>query len=160
MIFCKIEGIDGESADHAHQKWIGLLHVSHGLQQTVSEASRTGGRTGGGASFHDLQVTKELDVATPDLNLYCAQGKHIPKIEIEFCLESGERHVFYKYELEDVIISSMSINASSGSSAAVPTETLTFNAGTIKWEYTPIGEDGSPKAKIDRKWSLVEQKVA
>lgn len=158
MIFCKIEGIDGESLDDKHKKWIGVTNVSHGLQQTISEASTTGGRTGGGAFFQDVTFSKVVDTSTPDLNLYCASGKHIPKVEIEFCLETDEKHVFLKYTLEDVIISSVSINASAGPGSAAPTESVSLNTGTIQWEYTAIDEQGSPAAKIDRKWSLTEQK--
>jgi type VI secretion system secreted protein Hcp len=44
-MFCKIDGIDGESTDDAHADWIELLSYSHGVSQPVSGASRSGGRT-------------------------------------------------------------------------------------------------------------------
>ncbi|MCU7860874.1 MAG: type VI secretion system tube protein Hcp, partial [Candidatus Thiodiazotropha sp. (ex Lucinoma kastoroae)] len=35
-MFMKIEGVDGESTDDAHNKWIELLSFSHGVSQPVS----------------------------------------------------------------------------------------------------------------------------
>ena len=35
-MFMKVEGVDGESTDDQHQKWIELLSYSHGVAQPVS----------------------------------------------------------------------------------------------------------------------------
>ncbi len=150
-VYLKIEGIDGESTDDAHADWIELMSFSHGVSQMVSPASSTGGRTGGRVDFQDFSVVKEVDKATPDLNLHCCNGKHIPKIEIECCLATEDKHTFLKYELEDVIISSISIGGGGGGK---PTESVTFAFGKMKWEYTPIDDTGSPGAAVDRTWDL------
>jgi type VI secretion system secreted protein Hcp len=157
-MFCKIDGIDGESTDDAHSDWIEILSFSHGVSQPVSGASRTGGRTGGRADFQDFVMTKTIDKATPDLNLYCCNGSHISKIEIELCLATGDKHTFMKYELEDVIVSSVSPGGSADSSEAKPLETLSFAYGKIKWEYTPIDNTGKPGAAVDRTWDLEANK--
>ena len=82
-MFLKVEGVDGESTDDAHEKWIEILSYSHGLSQPATGVSGTGGQTGGRADFQDLVVTKVLDSSTPDLNIKCAKGEHIPKVELE-----------------------------------------------------------------------------
>lgn len=156
-MFLKVEGIDGESSDDAHAQWIELLSYSHGVSQPVSGASGTGGRTAGRADFQDFTVTKTLDASTPDLNLHCANGKHIPKIEIELCLATEDKHVFMKYEMEDVIVSSISPGGSSDGGGK-PLETVSFAYGTFKWEYTPIDSKGAPGAATDRTWLLKENK--
>lgn len=155
-MFCKIEGVDGESTDDKHKDWIEILSYGHGVSQPVSGASRTGGRTGGRADFQDFTITKTLDKATPDLNLKCCNGAHIPKIEIELCLATEDKHVFMKYELEDVIVSSVSPGGSSGE--VRPMESVSFAYGRIKWEYTPIDQKGKPGAAVDRTWILEENK--
>lgn len=153
-MFMKIEGIDGESTDDKHPKWIELLSYSHGVSQPVSGASRSGGRTGGRADFQDMTITKTLDAATPDLNMHCCNGKHIPKIEIELCLATDDKHTFMKYTMEDVIISSVSPGGSADSGEVKPLETVSFAYGKIKWEYTAIDHTGSPGAATDRTWDL------
>lgn len=157
-MFLKIEGIDGESTDDGHQQWIEILSFNHGVSQPVSGASGTGGRTGGRADFHDFIITKTLDNATPDLNMHCCNGKHIPKIEVELCLATEDKHTFMKYEMENVIVSSVSPGGSTGD--VKPLETVSFAYGKIKWEYTSIDTAGAAGASVDRTWSLEENKQA
>jgi type VI secretion system secreted protein Hcp len=154
--FMKIEGVDGESSDEAHDKWIEVLSYSHGVSQPVSSASATGGRTGGRADFQDFNIVKTVDAATPELNIKCAKGEHIPKMEMELCLASGDKHTFMKYTLEDVIVSSISPGGSAGGDK--PMENVTFAYGKIKWEYTPIDQTGAPGATTDRTWNLETNK--
>ncbi len=159
-MFLKIEGIDGESTDDKHPKWIEILSYSHGVAQPVSGASRTGGRTGGRADFQDFTISKTLDSATPDLNMYCCNGKHIPKIEVELCLATEDKHTFMKYVMDDVIVSSVSPGGSAESSESKPLEEVTFAYGKICWEYTPIDQAGNPGAAVDRTWDLEINKQA
>ena len=155
-MFLKLDGIDGESSDDKHDKWIEVLSYSHGVSQPVSGASRTGGRTGGRADFNDFIVVKTIDNATPDLNIKCAKGEHIPKIEMELCLATGDKHTFMKYTLEDCIITSVVPGGSSGE--IKPSEQVGFAYGKIKWEYTPIDHTGSPGSATDRTWNLEKNK--
>lgn len=152
-MFMKIDGVDGESSDDAHDKWIEILSYSHGVSQPVSGASATGGRTGGRADFQDLVVMKTIDNATCDLNIKCAKGEHIPMIELELCLATGDKHCFMKYVLEDCIVTSISPGGSQ-SDEIKPTEQVSFAYGKIKWEYTPIDHTGAPGSSTDRTWSL------
>lgn len=154
--FLKIEGVDGESSDDAHDKWIEVLSYSHGVSQPASSASATGGRTGGRADFQDFNIVKTVDAATPELNIKCAKGEHIPKVEMELCLASGDKHTFMKYTLEDVIVSAVMPGGSAGGDK--PMENVSFAYGKIKWEYTPIDQTGSPGATTDRTWNLETNK--
>lgn len=153
-IFCKIDGIDGESTDDKHKKWIECQNYSHGVAQPLSSASRTGGRTGGRADFENFSITKTIDSATPDLNVHCCNGKHIPKVEVECCLATEDKHCFMKYEMEDVIVSSVAPNGSASSDDVRPAEQLSLAYGKIKWECTPIDQKGSPGAAVTRGWDL------
>jgi len=155
-VYLKIDGVDGESTDDKHKKWIELSAFNHEVVQPSSGASATGGRTGGRAEFGPVSVTKVADQATPDLAIYCAKGEHIPKVEIEFCEAAGEKHTFLKYTLQNVLVEGVSVSGSGDMSK--PEETVNFSYGTIKWEYTPIGQDGKPGAATDRGWSLEENK--
>lgn len=158
-MFLKIDGIDGESTDEAHDKWIAIDSYSHGVSQPVSGASRTGGHTAGRADFQHFSIIKTVDSATPDLYIACSNGKHIPKIEMECCLAAEDKHVFMKYELTDVIVSSISAGGSRHDEER-PSETVSFAYGSIKWEYTPIDHTGAAGASIERTWDLTTNKQA
>ena len=157
-MFMKIEGIPGESTDEAHTEWMELLSYGQGLSQSVSGTSGTGGRTGGRADFQHFSISKSIDSGTPDLAIYCASGKHIPKIEIELCLATEDKHTFMKYVMEDVIVSSVSQEASSGSTESRPTEEVTFAYGKLVWEYTPVDQKGAAGAASTRTWNLETNK--
>ena len=152
--FMKIDGVDGESTDKKHAKWIEVSGFNHEVAQPSSGASATGGRTGGRAEFGPVSVEKTADKATPVLSQYCAMGEPIPKVEIEFCEAAGEKHTFLKYTLNNVLVESVSVTGSGDMSK--PEETVNFSYGDIKWEYTPIGHDGKPGGTLDRGWSLEE----
>ncbi|MEW8507096.1 MAG: type VI secretion system tube protein Hcp [Candidatus Thiodiazotropha sp.] len=152
-MFMKIDGIDGESTDDQHSKWIELLSYSHGVSQPVSGASGTGGRTGGRADFSAFTAVKTIDNGTPDLNIKCAKGEHIPKVEVHLCEAAGDKHIFMKYTLEDVIVQSVIPSGSAGDEIK-PVETVDFAYGKIKWEYISLDHKGKPGAGTDRTWDL------
>ncbi|MCF6211626.1 MAG: type VI secretion system tube protein Hcp [Gammaproteobacteria bacterium] len=157
-MYMKIEGIPGESTDDAHADWMELLSYNQGLSQAVSGTSGTGGRTGGRADFQHFTITKAIDSGTPDLAIYCASGKHIPKIEIELCLATEDKHTFMKYVMEDVIISSVSQEANGNTEGNRPTELVTFAYGKFVWEYTPVDQMGAAGAASTRTWNLETNK--
>ncbi len=157
-MFCKIDGIDGESTDDKHKNWIEILSYNWGVSQPVSMASGTGGRTGGRADFQDFSVTKVIDKASPNLALHCANGKHIPKVVVELCLATEEKHTFMKYTMEDVVVSSVSPGGAAGGGESRPLESVTFNYGKIEWEYTPIDQTGKKGAAVKQGWDLEANK--
>ena len=65
-------------------------------------------------------------------------------MKIEVCEASGDKHTYLVYTMEDVIVSSVSI----GGGGDKPSESVSFNFGKLKWEYTPIGNDGKPGSKV------------
>ena len=156
-MYMKVEGVDGESTDDAHDKWIEILSYSHGVSQPVSGVSATGGRTGGRADFQDFSIVKTVDNSTPDLNIKCAKGEHIPTIEVELCLATGDKHTFMKYTMTDCIVTSIAPGGSTDDETK-PLENVSFAYGTIKWEYTPIDHTGAPGSTTDRTWNLETNK--
>ena len=152
-MYLKVEGVDGESSDDAHDKWIEVLSYNHGVSQPATGVSGTGGQTGGRADFQNLSIVKVLDNSTPDLNIKCAKGEHIPKVELELCLATGDKHTFMKYTFEDCVVTLVSPGGTS-SDEARPMENVAFAYGKCKWEYTPIDNTGAPGSTTDRTWNL------
>jgi len=153
-IFCKIDGIKGESTDANHKDEMELLSFSHGVSQPRSAtASTAGGGTTGRCNHTDFSIVKQLDSSSPVLNAQCCSGKHIASIVITLRRADGDKSVPYMvYKLTDVVISSVSVG---GGSDSVPTESVTFNYAKIEWEYTKQARAGGAGAgKTNGVWDL------
>lgn len=155
--YLQIEPIKGESTDEKHKDWIEVDSYSANVSQPMSGPSGTGGRAAARADFGPFVVSKSVDKSTPDLNQYCAQGKHIAKLVLEQTQETGEKVCYLKYELENVMVQSISL---SGGGSSRPYETVSFVYDKIKWTYTPIKNDGSADTAVGPKgWDLETNKA-
>jgi type VI secretion system secreted protein Hcp len=144
--FLKIKepDIKGESTDGAHNDWIEIDSFQHGMGQAVSPASSTGGRTASRVSMSEFTVSKPTDTASLVMQHHCCLGTHFKEVVVQLHEASGEKHKYYEITLSDVIISSLSTSSSGGK----PHESVSFNYGKIKWEYTPLGHDGKTGTKV------------
>jgi len=157
--YMQIDGLKGESTDSEHKDWIELLSFSHSICQPASAtATSAGGGTTARCQHGDYVITKYVDLASPKLYELCSSGKHIKDVTIEMMRASGDKRVKYMVvKMEQVVISQV---APSGG-ADFPTETISFNYGTIKWTYTQQKRaDGSQGGNTAAGWSLVENKTA
>lgn len=156
--FLQISDIKGESTDADHKDWIEVLSFNWGVSQMASgSASSSGGGSTQRADFQDLSIVKELDSSSPLLNKACWGGKHIGKVVLELNRAAGDkRQPYMKYEMENVIISSVSIGGGGG---GVPTESVTFNYGRINTVYTKQARKGGGGAgEVPAGWSLEDNK--
>ncbi|RLC30664.1 MAG: Hcp1 family type VI secretion system effector [Deltaproteobacteria bacterium] len=156
--FLQIEGIKGESTDDKHKDWIEILSYNFGVSQAASlaERSATRGAAGQRADFQDFSIVKLMDKSSPMLFKACAKGDPIKNVKIELCRAGGDKHVYMTYEMEDVIISSVSTSGGEGGEAR---ESVTFNFGKIKLNYVPIGRDGKPAGNVPAGWDLEANKA-
>ncbi len=155
--FLKIDGIPGESTDAKHKEWIEVMSYSSGVAQMAAGERSTGGAaTGGRCTHQDISIVKALDKATPTINLYCCQGKHVPNVVIELCRATGNKEKYMEYKMEDVIISSVSVGGGGG---GLPTESVTFNYGKLTWNYIQTDhKTGEAKGNVEKYWSLIDNK--
>jgi type VI secretion system secreted protein Hcp len=158
-IYMQIDGLKGESTDSEHKDWIELLSFNHSISQPVSAtANSAGGATTARCQHQDFSISKPVDLASAKLYELCSSGKHIKDVTIEMLRASGDKRVKYMVvKMEQVVISHV---APSGGSD-FPTESVSFNYGTIKWTYTQQKRtDGSGGGNVTGGWSLVENKVS
>lgn len=160
--FLKIDGIDGECQDDKHKNWIEILSYSHGVSQMSSGSRSSGGAASAGRCDHaDFSVVKTLDKTSPKLNLFCCNGNHIKKVDVELCRATGDKQPYMMYKLEDVIISSVRPGGSSQGGEALPLEEVSFNYGKITWTYHETDhKTGKKGGKVEANWSVVENKGA
>lgn len=151
--FLEIEGIPGESTDEKHKGQIEVLSFSHGVSQMASAVESTsGGKTVGRCDHQDFSIVKEIDKASPELNLQCCKGTHIKKMTLELCAATGDQSPYMRYVFEGLIISSVSIGGGGG---GTPTESVTFNYNKINWIYVDTDhETGKKKGEVKKWWDL------
>jgi type VI secretion system secreted protein Hcp len=124
--FLKLEGIEGESADHKHKGEIEVLSFSWGVSNAA--ASATGGGGAGKTSVHDFSIVKFIDQASPILFQKCCEGDTIGE-GLFTLVDRGTGLGFYKVQFESVLISSLQPTGSPGGSAAM--EQLTFRFSMV-----------------------------
>ena len=155
--FLQIDGIPGESTDEKHKDWIEILSYSHGVSQSGAGSRSSGGAaTSGRCNHQDFSIVKTLDKASPELNLFCCNGKHIKKMTLQLCRATGDKQPYMDYLFEDVIISSVSIGGGGG---GIPTESVTFNYGKLNWVYVETDhETGKKLGQVKKWWDLIGNK--
>jgi type VI secretion system secreted protein Hcp len=134
--FLKLDGINGESRDARHEKWIELQSWSWG------EANAGGGTSAGGGagkvSYQDMSFTARLNAASPLLMLACATGQHIQKATLS-CRKAGGKEVEYlQINLTDCLVSSYEPGGTANGSPKVddrPVESLSLNFTKIEMVY-------------------------
>jgi type VI secretion system secreted protein Hcp len=139
-IYIKYDGIEGESADAHHDKWIDVLSIDWGANKPTGSSGAS--RRRGGTVVEDFTFTKEVDSSTPKLTEPICKGEHTPGVEVDICKTNsdGEQHCYLKYKLKDVYITSYGIE---GEADVIPTETISLNFKEIEVEYVPERGDGT-----------------
>jgi type VI secretion system secreted protein Hcp len=151
--YLKLDGIDGESSDSKHKDWIEVTSYSHAVEQEGASRSGGGQSTVGRASFADFSVVKRLDKASPKLSKYCASGEHIKSAKMELCQATKDKHPYMKYELTDVVISSVKPSGHQ-TTDSFPLEEVGMRFSKIAWEYTPMDAAGKVQAAQKANWDL------
>jgi type VI secretion system secreted protein Hcp len=129
-MFGKFSGIDGESIQKGHEKWIEILAYSWG-------AANGGPFPPVNAQFQDFSFTKLYDSSSPPLLLNLAQGKHINEALFEFTKTTGSAtpEVYLTYEFSDVFLTSYGVGGSSGGGSS--SESWSFSFGKVQTTYRP-----------------------
>jgi type VI secretion system secreted protein Hcp len=155
-MFLKIDGIEGESADHKHKGAIDILSYSLGVNQTGTFAVGGGGGAGK-ASFQDIHCTMKVNKASPKLMLACASGEHIKKAEL-FCRKAGkEQQEFLKITMSDLLVSSYQHGGSTHGDE-LPVDQFSLNFAKIEKEYKEQKADGTLGGAVKAGWNLKENK--
>ena len=138
--FLKIDGIEGESGDHAHKNEIQIDSWSWG-ESNQGSATAGGGMGSGKVLMQDFHFTMATNKASVKLFLHCANGKHIPSALLTCRKAGGKQEEYLKIKFTDLLVSSFQIGGSP--SNILPHEQISFNFVKVEWEYKPQKEDGS-----------------
>ena len=156
-MFLKIEGIKGEAQDSKHKDEIDVLAWSWGMSQSGTTHMGPGGGAGK-VNVQDISVTKYLDNASPNLMLYCCNGKHIKEMNLTV-RKAGETPLEYlKIKMENGLVSSVSTGGSGGEDRL--TENVTLNFQKVHVQYFKQKDDGSGEAGPELKWDIAKNESA
>ena len=157
-MFIKFDGVDGESADANHDKWIDVLSIDWGATGGQPGAAAGGPprraaspRRAAGAARMEvrvLRVTKTFDKSSVKLMEACANGTQLPNMIVELTTSEAGRTPYIRYELTNVVVSSYSLFATGD----VPTEQVTLSFAEVKWDYIEQGQRG----KVETAWKVEE----
>jgi type VI secretion system secreted protein Hcp len=154
-MFLELEGIKGETVDKTYKSKnaIDLLAWSWGMSNSGTFHQGAGGGAGK-ASFQDISVTKYIDLASPNLMLFCANGKHITKGTLTV-RKAGENPLEYlKISVDNILVTSYSTGGSGGEDRL--TENVTLNFAGVKVEYAQQDAKGGKAGSNDFGWNIAE----
>ena len=161
--FIKIDGIDGESVDKSHGKWIECTGFDHGSEQPVVAGRSTD--VSGRGHFIPFTFTHLIDKATPKIQQFCMSGQKIAKVQFQVCRAvAGAQVPVYEITLENVKISSARVGnieiddegTLGDDTSGVPTETVNLVAAKMTWKYTAIKEDNTKDGAVEATFNQVE----
>jgi len=155
-LFIKFDGIDGEVNDKDHKGWTDLQSFSWGLHKAGAGATGQTRRRGV-VTVEDVACTKEYDKSSPKLAEAICLGKVFPKVEIHNTATYGDgaRATYLKYELKNVMVSSMHTSAAGGGDA-VPSDSFSLNFEEVKQTYVEYDAKGGKKGNVEMTWKVEE----
>ena len=158
--FLKIDGVDGESTDSKHSKWIEIHSFHHHVSQPTGGSGSSGSaRAGERVNIGDFSVVKSIGKDSPKLNLHCCNGKHFSEVTIELCRSTGDKQAYLKYTLSDVLITHVRIGGSAKEGHSVPVEEIGFAPGKFEITYTATDpKTGKASGDVKMHWSVNENK--
>ena len=147
--FMQMKGIEGESTDKGHDKWILIESMSSAISRSVTDGARDMERVRGRTTCSDVVVVRQLDKSSTKLQEACANGSFYSQVEIHFCTTVGDaQEPYLKYKLHDVIVSSYSFHGNAESQPR-PSESITLGFTKVEWEYVEIDtKTGKKKGSV------------
>ena len=154
-MFMKLEGIKGESQDHAHGDEVDILAWSWGMSNSGTTHTGSGGGAGK-VNVQDLSFTKYVDLSSTALMLSCANGKHIKTATLTV-RKAGETPLEYIIiTMSDLIVSSISTGGSGGEDRL--TENVSLNFRRVEVAYKEQTKDGKAGGGTPFKWDIAANK--
>ncbi|MBQ3683441.1 MAG: type VI secretion system tube protein Hcp [Succinimonas sp.] len=164
--FIKLDGIDGESADKGHGKWIEVVDFKLGSMQNVTSGRSTD--VSGRGTFMPFTFTHLLDKASPKIQQYCMNGSKIAKVQFNVCRAiAGVQVPVYEVTMEQCKIVKAAIASvvagaeapvvlPTAEKACVPVEVVDIVASKITWKYTAIKDDNTKDGAVEASFNQVE----
>jgi type VI secretion system secreted protein Hcp len=149
-----IDEVRGESTDDERRDWIDIFGYEYVMTQTYTDPSGGGG-SAGRVSFDAITIIKQVDKTSPQLSLHCCTGRHLNRVYIESTLLTADRipGVYYRIELEDVVVAGVAPRLVHVGGEYVLMEEVSLRFGKIKWIYSEYDPKGGVQ-EFEQGWDL------
>lgn len=114
--FLQVDGIEGDATEEAHATWFSVSQFTWMASQFAHQNAGTGAGVGK-VSLRPLQCTMAVGASTPLLLTQCASGRHIAVAVLEVVSAGASPATTMRWELGDVLLSSMEIDAATDAPA-------------------------------------------
>jgi type VI secretion system secreted protein Hcp len=148
-IFAKFDGIDGESTDADHARWIEIESFNWGLLSPTG-ATEGNARRLGAAAIQAFGLAFRYEKAAPKLLDKCAKGAVIPRLNIELTSPTGGHPTTYlRYQFKNVSVSSYIATASTTDQDAPPIVSLALGCEKAQVTYTEFDDTGVSHGNVE-----------
>lgn len=150
-IYAKYDGVDGDSTDANHDKWIDVISMEWGANVPQSVTS-SAARRNATPVVDGFMMTFAYDKATPKLAEKLFKGEIIPKLEVEFTTGTENNATYLRYELKNVQITNYAVagEADKGS----PRVAFVNAFEEIKVTYTQYSNSGQSIGNVEYEYKL------
>lgn len=163
--YLKLDGLDGESTDAGHEKWIELVSYEVGADNASSVGSKSGGAGAGKASFKKLVIEKQSDKTSPEMFLKCCLGLHVKEATLDICKSGTDpKEAYLTFKFEKLFVNSIVDKGDDGSRSAdsdqddYQIERVEFSFGKLTWTYKEQDDQGSMGGAIEKHYDVTTNK--
>jgi type VI secretion system secreted protein Hcp len=141
-IFLNVPGIPGDATQRGFENWIDV--TSFNLGETFVPPKSAGGARGV-ASLMDITLTKPVDRSSPKFASAISKGERFLTVDLDVTKTIGRdqnnQKPYLEYTLHDVILTSFTEVATSGTSATDVRDAISLDATKIDFKF--ISSSGS-----------------
>ena len=125
---------------------------SFDVEQTLKIGSQSSGAGAGKVTFNPFTITRKVDKASPQLFLAACSGTPFEFVDLLY-VRAGEPdgRVFLAWRFGLVAVKTVSWSAADD----VPTETISFEYGSLTVGYAAQSRDGSAEPMVFQGWNRV-----
>ncbi len=155
-IYMKIDGIEGESKQKDHEKWIDLTT----MQVSFSNAgggmpNSSGGRSGGEGICSEINVSFPGCSALPTITKYCLTGTTVETIDIDSVTASKGQVVYNSWKLTDCAFSNFAVS-DMGQGLSEVGVSLSISYTKFEFKTTPISDKGEAGSSVELKYDVAK----
>lgn len=152
--YMQINGIQGNVTSKGFEHWIACRSTHHTVKRGMlaTTTGRARDRSRGVPTFCEMEITKDIDKASPLLFQKFCEGNNIDQIKIATVQTNSDLSAYLEYTLHNVIVSSISrINDNSDEK---PIEIIKFNFTKLEEKYTPYDAAHQAQSPVSSGYDL------
>jgi type VI protein secretion system component Hcp len=137
-VFLKLAGVDGDSIDHAHLKWLDIDNWSWGIDQPRSWVAKS--KRNQSAAFgtpQKIRFEKPPDASSAVLLQKCVEGAYLDTGELEvWSANQTLTRALIKLKLKDVTVTSITTGTGTHGQLDDKDE---IAYGVVEWDFQTLG---------------------